>query len=65
MTFVFRGIPKSLVDLGADALAGVDVGRVGLICGLWRVKKVPLLLMPLEPTDLVKTDAFLERLVSC
>lgn len=27
MTFVFRGIAKSLVDLGADGLAGVAVGR--------------------------------------
>lgn len=27
MTFVFRGIAKSLVDLGADGLTGVAVGR--------------------------------------
>lgn len=36
MTFVFRGIPKWLVDLGADGLAGVDVGR-GRI-DLWAIE---------------------------
>lgn len=36
MTFVLRGIPKSLVDLGADGLAGVDVGR-GRI-DLWAIE---------------------------
>lgn len=36
MTFDFRGIAKSLVDLGADGVAGVAVGR-GRI-GLGRIE---------------------------
>lgn len=65
MTFVFRGIPKSLVDFGADGLTGVDVGR-GKI-DLWAIEgeEGSIVALSVGKTDLVSTDAFLERLVSC